>query len=75
MQNGKAAKNPASPVSLKKENNVRVRFMEPEEEAALRAAMQKLCPAREPEFDLAPYTGMRWSEQVNASGVRESSDL
>ena len=63
LQNGKADKNPASLVRLKKENNERVRFMEPEEETALRAAMRAQCPNREPEFDLALYTGMRWSEQ------------
>ena len=63
MQNGKASKNPASLVSLKKENNVRVRFLEVEEEMVLRNAMRKICPEREAEFDLALYTGMRWSEQ------------
>jgi len=66
LQNGKADKNPASLVRLRKENNVRVRFMEAEEETALRTAIRKLCPEREPEFDLALYTGMRWSEQYAA---------
>ena len=63
MQNRKAATNPASLVSLKKENNTRVRFLENEEETALRKAIRKLCPGREAEFDLALNTGMRWSEQ------------
>lgn len=63
MQNGKALRNPASLVTLKKENNERVRFLETEEEAALRKAIRKLCPKREAEFDLAIYTGMRWSEE------------
>jgi site-specific recombinase XerD len=63
MQNGKAAKNPASLVTLKKENNERVRFLETDEETALRRAIRRLCPRREAEFDLALYTGMRWSEQ------------
>jgi integrase len=63
IQNGKATDNPARLIKLKQENNTRVRFLEPEEETALRAAIQNLDPPREPEFDLALYTGMRWSEQ------------
>lgn len=63
IQNGKATDNPALLVKLKKENNVRVRFLEDEEEKALRDALRELFPEREPEFDLALYTGMRWSEQ------------
>ncbi len=60
---GKAVENPASLVRLKKEDNIRVRFLEPEEETALRAAIRDICPEHEPEFDLALYTGMRLSEQ------------
>ncbi|HTB93155.1 MAG TPA: site-specific integrase [Candidatus Sulfotelmatobacter sp.] len=63
IQNGKATDNPALLVKLKKENNVRVRFLEDEEEKALRDALRESFPEREPEFDLALYTGMRWSEQ------------
>src|SRR2546425_10979979 len=57
--------NPAAQLQLQKPNNERVRFAEPEEEAALRAAILQLCPTREPEFDLALNTGMRWNEQYN----------
>jgi site-specific recombinase XerD len=63
IHNAKASENPARLVKLKQENNTRVRFLEPEEEMALRAAIRELHPGREAEFDLALYTGMRWSEQ------------
>jgi hypothetical protein len=74
MQNRKALTNPASLVSLKKENNERVRFLETEEEIALRKAMRKLCPEREAEFDLALYTGMRWSEQYGLRRIEETKN-
>lgn len=65
MRNGKAEANPARLVKLRKENNARVRFLRNEnaEEDRLRAAIQKLHPSREPEFDLALHTGMRRGEQ------------
>ena len=58
---------------MKKENNERVRWLEEEEEAALRAVIREKSPEREPEFDLALHTGMRWSEQLpqTALGERE----
>lgn len=62
-KNRKVAENPGADVKMRKEDNERVRWLEPEEEAAIRAAIQKLCPEREPEFTLAVKTGMRWSEQ------------
>ena len=40
-----------------------MRFLSDDEEAALRAAIRRRCPAREPEFDLALSTGMRRGEQ------------
>jgi site-specific recombinase XerD len=43
--------------------------LETEEETALRKAIRKLCPSREAEFDLALYTGMRWSEQYERRWV------
>jgi len=63
IQNKKVAENPGTLVKMRKEDNERVRWLEPEEEAAIRAAIGKLCPEREPEFTLAEKTGMRWSEQ------------
>jgi site-specific recombinase XerD len=65
VQNGKASENPARLIRLKQENNTRVRFLEAEEEMALRGAIRELHPTREAEFDLALYTGMRWSEQYS----------
>lgn len=63
MQNHKVNANPASLVRQQAENNERIRFLEVEEERAVRAAIRRVCPEREPEFDLALHTGMRWSEQ------------
>jgi len=75
MQNGKASENPARLIKLKQENNTRVRFLEPEEEMALRGAIQKLHPERESELDLALYTGMRWSEQYGLAWSQVNSKL
>jgi site-specific recombinase XerD len=63
QRNGKISVNPARLVKLRKENNARVRWLEPEEETALREAIHRLHPERGPELDLALHTGMRWSEQ------------
>jgi integrase len=63
IRNGKLRENPVRQVPRKRENNVRTRFLEAEEEAGLRAKIRALCPAREPEFDLALHTGMRRNEQ------------
>jgi integrase len=63
VENKKVADNPARLVKLQVENNERVRFLEPEEELMLREVIRKKSAKREPEFDLALQTGMRWSEQ------------
>ena len=65
MENKKVAENPARLVKLQVENNERVRFLEPEEERALRAVIRARRPEREPEFDLSLQTGLRFSEQYN----------
>ena len=65
MDNRKVVENPARLVKLQTENNERVRFLEPEEEQALRKVIREQWPEREPEFDLALQTGMRWAEQYN----------
>ncbi len=62
-RNGKVSVNPARLVRLRKENNARVRFLDEQEEAALRAVIRARLPEREPEFDLALHTGMRRGEQ------------
>ena len=63
VRNGKAAANPVRQVKRRKENNERVRFLDEEEEALLRAKIEELCPEHRPEFDLALHTGMRRGEQ------------
>ncbi len=59
---GKVRENPVRQVARRKENNLRVRFLDPEEEETLRAKIRELCPEREPEFDLALHTGLRRNE-------------
>jgi len=55
--------NPVAQVKRFKESASRVRWLRPEEEEKLRAAIREDCPEREAEFDLALYTGMRRGEQ------------
>src|SRR5216684_3720876 len=45
------------------EDNARIRFLSADEEENLRKAIEKRCPERMPEFDLALNTGVRLSEQ------------
>lgn len=63
QRNGKLSTNPVRQVKRRKENNERVRFLEPEEEKKLRDKIIELSPEHEPEFDLALHTGMRRGEQ------------
>jgi len=63
VRDGKLSFNPVKQVKKRKENNERVRFLEPDEEATLRAKIRELCPGHEAEFDLALNTGMRRGEQ------------
>jgi integrase len=63
VRNGKQSSNPVRLVKRRKENNERVRFLEPEEEVKLRGKICELCPEHEAEFDLALHTGMRRGEQ------------
>ncbi len=63
IRSGKVRENPARLVPHRLEDNARLRFLDKNEEAVLRAKIRELCPAREPEFDLALYTGMRRGEQ------------
>ncbi len=60
VRNGKVDVNPARRIRQRRENNIRIRFLSAEEEAALRRKIRKLYPEREPEFDLSLNTGMRW---------------
>jgi integrase len=63
VRNGKLADNPIRKLARRRENNGRVRFLDADEEAALRAKIRELSPDQEPEFDLALHTGMRRNEQ------------
>lgn len=84
VRSRKVAANPVPEVASRRINNDRVRWLnqfdplptgDPEldsfetEEGRLRAAIGRLCPYREPEFDLALATGMRWSEQYGLRWV------
>jgi integrase len=62
-RNGRVEVNPARLVRLRQENNAVVRFLTDDEEMKLRAAMRRMLPEMEPEFDLALNTGMRRGEQ------------
>jgi site-specific recombinase XerD len=63
IRNGKVRENPIRQVPRRRENNVRTRFLEGEEETKLRAVIRAECPEREPELDLSLHTGMRRNEQ------------
>lgn len=70
LKNEKVQKNPARAVDLLEENNERIRCLADDEETRLRKAMRKLCPDREPEFDLALYSGIRHTEQYELTWDR-----
>lgn len=57
--------NPIADVERSKENAHRDRYLRPEEEERLRKMIREKCPEREPELDLALYTGMRRGEQFS----------
>jgi len=63
IRNGKAKENPARQVAHRHEDNARIRFLSADEEKNLRKAIEKQCPERMPEFELALNTGVRLSEQ------------
>lgn len=63
VANGLVSVNPARLVRQRREDNGRLLWFTPEQEARLRAVIREQWPAHEPEFDLALNTGMRASEQ------------
>jgi site-specific recombinase XerD len=63
IRNGKVKDNPARLVQHRLEDNARIRFLSPEEETALRVAIETKCPDHLPEVVLAVNTGLRVSEQ------------
>jgi len=54
---------PAWQVTRRRENNIRVRFLEAGEETGLRSKIRELFPEHEADFDLALHTGLRRNEQ------------
>jgi site-specific recombinase XerD len=62
IESGKVKENPARLVKHRQENNARVRWLSPEEEVRLRAAISAMYPEHTPELDLALHTGLRLSE-------------
>jgi len=63
IKNHKVNVNPAREVEKRRENNARDRYLQSQEEAALRESINAVCPERLPELDIALHTGMRRSEQ------------
>jgi len=63
MENGKIEKNPARLVKRRLENNSRIRFLSPQEEARLRKAIADKYSEHLPELEIAPNTGIRCGEQ------------
>jgi integrase len=62
IRNGKASSNPARATQHRREDNSRVRYLTPEEEAKLRAVLEAEWVGHIPELDLALHTGLRLSE-------------
>ncbi len=63
LKSGRVRANPCARVKRYRENDSRVRYLRKDEEKALRAEIQRKYADREPELDLALYTGMRRGEQ------------
>jgi site-specific recombinase XerD len=62
IRDGKTASNPARATRHRREDNSRVRYLTPEEEAKLRTEIELHWPSHMPELDLALHTGLRLSE-------------
>ncbi len=63
IRNGKVKENPARQVSHRLEDNARIRFLSPEEETCLRAAIEAKYAEHLPDLILSLNTGLRLSEQ------------
>jgi integrase len=69
IQVGRLDAHPLGAVHRFRENPSRVRYLLDDEEKRLRDVIRQDCPAREAEFDLAIYTGMRKGEQLSMKWV------
>jgi site-specific recombinase XerD len=63
MENGKVGRNPARLVKRRLENNAPIRFLSHEEESRLREVIERDCPERLSELEIALNTGIRCGEQ------------
>ena len=59
------AENPVREIEKYNEPDGRERYLDPNEEVALRLVIREYCPEREVELDLALHTGMRRGEQFD----------
>jgi site-specific recombinase XerD len=75
VRDNKIQDNPVRQVRRRRENNLRVRFLDPDEETALRAEIRLLASQHEPEFDLALHTGMRRNEQYRLRWEAVNTDV
>jgi len=62
IRDGKVSTNPARSTRHRKEDNSRVRYLLPDEEARLRKVIEGKCPHHLAELDLALHTGLRRGE-------------
>ncbi|HUX66901.1 MAG TPA: site-specific integrase [Terriglobales bacterium] len=63
IENSQVQHNPVRAVRQRREDNGRIRFLSPEDEARLRSVIRQGCPEHEPELDLALNTGLRQGNQ------------
>jgi integrase len=66
IDNERTDRNPASGIRRLQENNQRVRFLSPEEEATLVASLDERFPSYRPIVVLAIHSGMRTSEMLRS---------
>ena len=70
VRNGKLVANPIARIERFREPEGRVRFLDADEEKALRAAVRGQSPEHEAEFDIAINTGLRRGEQYGLTWDR-----
>jgi integrase len=63
LRNDKVSRNPVRSVEHRNEGDGRIRYLRPEEEISLKAAIASRCPGHMPAFVFALHTGLRKSEQ------------